>query len=201
MTRRIGILGGTFDPIHYGHLAIAEEARVVLGFDRVLFIPAARQPLKAGVHSATPEQRCEMVQRACADNAAFEVSTIELGRAGFSYTVATLEELAQAGLGELHFILGSDAAADLPRWYAVERVLELAWIVAVERPGTALDQAALIRKLPCLRERLTVLEGPRLEISSSELRRRVAAGRPIRYQTPDAVVEYIAAHNLYARTI
>jgi len=197
MIGRIGILGGTFDPIHYGHLAIAEEARVALGLDRVLFVPAARQPFKRDAHAAKPQQRLEMVRLACAGNAAFETSPIEIERAGPSYTVNTLETLSASELGELHFIMGADAAAELYRWHAAERIVVLARIVVVGRPNYILDSQALVRRLPGLEARLSLLEGPSLEISSSELRRRVAAGRPIRYQTPDAVAEYIAAHRLY----
>ena len=199
MGTQIGILGGTFDPIHYGHLAIAEEARAMLRLDRVLFIPAAQQPLKQGGHVATPAQRLAMAQLACAGNAGFEVSPIEVERRGPSYTVDTLDALRDAGLGELHFILGADALAEIGRWHAAEQIVELARIVAVARPGFALDAAALARDLPRLPARLTLLEGPRLDISSRELRRRVAEGRPIRYQTPDAVVEYIGANGLYRR--
>jgi len=197
MTARIGILGGTFDPIHYGHLAIAEDARVALRLDRVLLIPAARQPLKAGVHGALASQRLAMAQLACASNSAFEVSAVEVERPGLSYTATTLEALHAAGLGELYFILGADALTDLPRWRAVEKVIELAHIVAVGRPGFAPPLPALERALPRLGERLTLLEGAKLDISSTELRRRVALGQPIRYLTPDAVVDYIAEHGLY----
>jgi len=197
MPARIGILGGTFDPIHYGHLAIAEEARVALRFERVLLVPAAQQPFKHGEQVATPQQRLEMARLACAGNAAFDVSPIEIARAGTSYTVDTLRELRAAGLGELYFVLGADAVADLHRWHAAREIIALAQIVAVGRPGFVLDLAALERSLPGLADRLTTLEGPQLEISSSDLRQRVADGRPIRYQTPDAVVEYITAHGLY----
>ena len=197
MGARIGVLGGTFDPIHYGHLAIAQEALAVLGLERVLLVPAGRQPLKHGAHVASPRQRIEMVQLACAGNQAFEASPIEVDRPGLSYTVDTLEELHAAGLGELHFILGADALADLHRWRAAPRLAQLARIVAMARPGHTPDLAALDRKLPGAGERITVIDGPRLEISSSDLRRRIAVGRPIRYMTPDAVVEYIAAHGLY----
>ena len=197
MTTRIGILGGTFDPIHYGHLAIAEEARVALQFERVLLIPAARQPLKQGGHAATPAQRLKMVRLACASNAAFEVSAIEIKRDGPSYTVESLRALRHQGIGELHFILGADAAAELYRWHAAQEIITLARIVVVGRPGVVLDRAALERGLPGVSAQMTVLEGPQLEISSTALRRRVAAGLPIRYQTPDRVVEYIAAHRLY----
>ena len=198
MTTRIGILGGAFDPIHYGHLAIAEEARAALRFDRVLLIPAAQQPLKRNGHAATPHQRLEMVQRACAANPAFEASPIEIKRPGPSYTVDTLRELQAAGVGELHFILGADAAADLYRWHAARELIALARIVAVGRPGSSLDIAALDRSLPGLAAQLTLLQGPKLDISSTELRQRIAEGRPIRYLTPDAVIEYIATNGLYA---
>jgi nicotinate-nucleotide adenylyltransferase len=197
MTARIGILGGTFDPIHYGHLAIAEEARLALQLDRVLFVPAAQQPLKRGGHVATPEQRLAMTRLACTSNAHFDVARIELDRPGPSFTITTLEALQAAEIGELHFILGADALAELPRWHSVMRVIELAWIVAVGRPGNAPDIAQIARALPGLNERLTLLEGPALEISSTSLRRRVSAGQPIRYQTPDAVVAYIYKHGLY----
>ena len=197
MTARIGILGGTFDPIHYGHLAIAEEARLALQLDRVLFVPAAQQPLKRGAHVATPEQRLAMVQLACAPNPAFEVSRIELDRPGPSFTLMTLEALHAARIGELHFILGEDALADLTRWHGAAHVVELARIIAVGRPGSAPDHTHIIHVLPALRERLTVLPGPALDISSTALRRRVATGHPIRYQTPDAVVAYIDEQGLY----
>jgi len=201
MTARIGILGGTFDPIHYGHLAIAEEARLALQLDRVLFVPAAQQPLKRGAHVASPEQRLAMTELACAPNAAFEVSRIELDRPGPSFTLTTLEALQAARIGEVHFILGDDALADLTRWYGAARVVELARIIAVGRPGSAPDITRIIHALPALSERLTVLPGPALDISSSALRRRVAAGQPIRYQTPDAVVAYIDEHGLYQRDL
>lgn len=197
MTARTGILGGSFDPIHYGHLAIAEEARAALRLDRVLFIPAARQPFKSGTHAAPPLMRLEMARLACLGNNAFVASPIELERPGPSYTVATLEALAASIDDELFFILGADALADFPLWHAAKRIVELARIVAVGRPGFAPDTAALFQALPALAPKLTQIEGPMLAISSTDLRRRVAAGRPIRYQTPDPVVEFIAARRLY----
>src|SRR5436190_575118 len=126
MTTRIGILGGTFDPIHYGHLASAEAARVALGFAQVLFVPAAWQPLKANEERAAPVDRLAMVRLACADNEFFDVSTSELERPGRSYSIDTLAELHGAGLGELYFILGADAAMGFPNWRAAERILGLA---------------------------------------------------------------------------
>jgi nicotinate-nucleotide adenylyltransferase len=197
MSERIGVLGGTFDPIHYGHLAIAEEARVVLGLERVLLVPAARQPLKRGAHVASPQQRIEMARLACAGNSALDVSPIEVERPGPSYTVNTLEQLRDAGLGELHFILGADALADLHRWYDAPRIPELARLVVIARPGHRPNLDAVAAQLPGVRERITLIDGPGLAISSSELRSRIAAGRPIRYLTPEPVVEYIARNGLY----
>jgi len=193
----IGILGGTFDPIHYGHLAIAEEVRVALRLDRVLIIPAGEQPLKIGKRMAPPEHRLAMARLACADNPLFEVSSIEVDRPGPSYTHVTLQLLHDQGLDNLYLILGADALADLPRWHETPRILTLARIVVVSRPGASVDLSVLSQIFPALPERLILIEGPRLDISSTDLRQRVAQGRSIRYQTPDAVVAYIEAHGLY----
>jgi nicotinate-nucleotide adenylyltransferase len=197
MTARIGVLGGTFDPIHYGHLAIAEEARVAMEFDYVLLVPAGQQPLKHGSHVATPEQRLAMTRLAAAGNPGLRVSPLEVERDGPSYTVTTLEQLRRTVGGELHFILGADALADLHRWRQAARLIELAWLVAIARPGFAPDLAALDARLPGASKRVTVLEGPQLDISSSALRERLAIGRPVRYLLPDAVLAYIEEHRLY----
>jgi nicotinate-nucleotide adenylyltransferase len=138
-----------------------------------------------------------MTQLACVSNTAFDVSRVELDRPGPSFTLTTLEALQAAQIGDLHFILGDDALVDLTRWRGAERVVELARIVAVGRPGTTPDITRIVQALPALSERLTVLPGPALDISSTALRRRVAARQPIRYQTPDAVVDYIDEHGLY----
>ena len=197
MNPHIGILGGSFDPIHYGHLAIAEEVRVALQLDRVVFVPAARQPLKHNGHGATSAQRFEMARLACVTNAAFEVSPIEIERPEPSYSVVTLEEFHKIQPAEYYFILGADAASDLGRWYAAERIIELARIVVVGRPGAAPDRERLIHRFPRLAERMLLVAGPRLDISSTQLRERVASGQSIRYLTPDPVVEYMLRHGLY----
>lgn len=191
------MIGGSFDPIHYGHLAIAEEARVALGLQRVVFVPAAWQPLKANPPVASSDHRLVMVQRACVGNPAFDVSPIEVEREGLSYTVTTLESLAASITATWYLILGADAVASLPRWRAVERILELARIVVVGRPGVPFDRAGLVEHVPALAGRLSVFDGPHLDLSSSELRQRIADGKPIRYLTPDAVVDYVTAHRLY----
>jgi nicotinate-nucleotide adenylyltransferase len=197
MSARIGIIGGSFDPIHFGHLAIAEEARATLRLDRVLFVPAARQPFKATSHAAPPEMRLAMTRLACAPNTAFEASDVELERPGPSYTVDTLAALRATTDSELFFILGADALGDLPRWHAAQRIVEFARIVAVGRPGAHPDLSALTLALPGIGGRLTQIAGPMLDISSTLLRQRVAAGLPIRYQAPDPVVDFIAEQALY----
>jgi nicotinate-nucleotide adenylyltransferase len=197
--QRIGVLGGTFDPIHYGHLAIAEEARWLLGLQQVYLIPAAQQPLKPGQHRASPQQRMAMVRMACAGNALLLPSDIELGRAPPSYTVDTLRDL-RATLApdtELWFILGSDSLASLPRWHAPHEMLGLVRFAALVRPGSLLDLEALDAELPGIAARTRLIEGPRLDISSTDLRQRCAEQRPIRYQVPESVRQYIQEQRLY----
>ena len=197
MAAKIGILGGTFDPIHNGHLAIAEEARVALDLERVVFIPARYQPLKAGKHAATAEQRLAMTLLACASNPAFEVSPIEVERSGPSYTATTLEAFAAQTTAELALIVGVDALADFDRWHTPERIIQLAKIIGVSRAGSSVDLAHVHLALPQLRARLTLIDGPQVEISSSAIRERVATGRPIRYLIPDPVMFFITEHRLY----
>lgn len=195
---RLGIYGGSFDPIHIGHLAVAEEARVALGLAAVIFVPAVRQPLK-GQAQGGPDHRLAMVRLACADNRAFVVDDLELRRPPPSYTVDTLLALHERypPPAELWFILGADAARDLPRWHRVADVVALARVAVVGRPGFTLDRAALEAAVPNLTGRTAMVEGPQLDLSSTELRRRLAAGRPVRYLIPEPVCRYIADHGLY----
>jgi nicotinate-nucleotide adenylyltransferase len=198
MVSRIVILGGTFDPIHIGHLAIAEDVRHALRADRVLFVPATQQPLKSYRHSASAADRLAMARLATADNPAFAVSDSEIRRGGLSYTVETIAEIrADHPEAEIYFIVGADAAATLTRWFQIERLLSLCRIVVVERPGYRFDPMALQAELPVAAERISVLPGPALDISASELRQRLSEGRPIRYHLPAAVRSYIEEHGLY----
>jgi len=199
MAQRIGVLGGTFDPIHFGHLAIAEEARVCVPVDVVLLMPARVQPLRQQEKISSPEYRAAMLERAVLGNPGLALSRIEFERPGPSYTVDTMALLRERYPRdcEFFFIVGIDALAELPRWKEPERLLTLCRIVAFQRPGCDMDPRNLFLKLPLLRERLIVLEGPRLDISGTELRRRVRQGLPIRYLVPDAVAEYVQAHRLY----
>lgn len=196
---RIGVLGGTFDPIHYGHLAIAEEARYILDLARVYLIPAAHQPLKQGRHAASAAHRLAMVDLACDDNPMLIASSIELDRPPPSYSVDTIAALRQQlpADTELHFILGADALALLPRWHRINELIEMTRFAVITRPGIVLDVAATAQQLPRLRGRVTVIEGPALEISSDMLRQRMHNGLPVRYQLPDTVLAYIYEHGLY----
>lgn len=196
---RVGVYGGSFDPVHYGHLALAEEVRHALGLSRVYFVPAARQPLKAQAQQASGEQRLAMLELACVDQSAFVPLDVELRRPPPSYTIDTLEQLRDqlAPTVELWFLLGADALQDLPRWHRPLDLLAIARLAVVERPGHQLDLAALEQTLPGVVARCEQIEGPRLDIASSELRQRFVAGRPVRYQLPEAVRKYIDANGLY----
>ena len=195
--QHLGVMGGTFDPIHLGHLAVAEEAREVLALDRILFVPAGQPPHKPAAEVGPIEHRLAMVELAIADNAAFELSSIEIDRPGPSYTVDTLERLAADG-NRLTVILSAETFAELPTWHEPERLFEAARVAVAPRWGyPAPDPGWLAATFPGREDRVSYLEGPRLGVSSTALRARVAAGRSIRYLVPGAVAAYIAAHRLY----
>jgi nicotinate-nucleotide adenylyltransferase len=198
----LGLLGGTFDPIHYGHLLIAEEARVRLRLPEVRFIPVGQPPHKGGRPITPAAHRLAMVHLAIAENPAFSVSTMEIDRPGPSYTVDTLSQLReeQGPDGALYFITGGDALPDLLTWREPERILRLSTLAVVERPGRRpFDLAALEQRLPELRRSLVILKGPQFFVSGTEIRRRVRTGLPIRYQLPDPVRAYIEEHGLYRK--
>lgn len=201
--RRVGILGGTFDPIHYAHLAIAEEVRSVLDLTEIVFIPAGQPPHKPGRAITPAHHRLAMVQLAIASNPHFTYSRIEVDRPGHSYTVDTLRNLrTQWGQDtEIDFIIGWDSLEEMHTWYDPQGILaQLTHLVAVGRPGYAHENeynTMLEAHLPGIRQRLLVVSAPMLNISSTDLRQRVLEGRPIKYQTPEAVEQYIMKHNLY----
>ncbi|HET8977933.1 MAG TPA: nicotinate-nucleotide adenylyltransferase [Solirubrobacteraceae bacterium] len=198
---RIGILGGTFNPPHVGHLICAQEAHRELGLDHVLFIPAGIPPHKQVEDEPGARHRLELCQLAADGDRRFVVSDAELRREGPSYTVDTLEELtSQSPDTQLFLILGADIAAGLPQWRAPERVLQLATVAIAKRRGTA--RSAVQHALDSLAggDRARFFEMPRIGISSTMVRRRVRAGQPIRYFVPDAVMEYIETHGLYRTT-
>ncbi|MGZ4168951.1 MAG: nicotinate-nucleotide adenylyltransferase [Solirubrobacteraceae bacterium] len=195
---RIGILGGTFNPPHLGHLVAAQEAHRELGLDRVLLVPAGTPPHKPVDDEPGAQHRLELCRLAISDDARFAVSDLELRRDGPSYTVDTLKVLStRAPSDELFLILGGDIAAGLPKWHEPERVLELATVAIAKRRGTA--KSTVDEALAQLRggERARFFQMPRIGISSTMVRRRVRAGQPIRYFVPDGVMHYIETHGLY----
>lgn len=200
---RIGLLGGTFDPIHYGHLLVAEEVRAALQLSQVVFIPTGHPPHKAQQHVTAAQQRVSMLELALASNPYFSISLVDIQRAGPSYTVDTLRLLREQWGQEMaiDFIIGGDSLEDLCSWYEPAAILaHLTHLVAVGRPGYRATPDYLERleqRLPGLKSRLLFVNTPRLEISATDLRLRVAEGRSIKYQTPEAVEHYIAQHNLY----
>lgn len=191
---RIGVLGGTFDPPHLGHLLLAEAAREGLALDRVVFVPARVPPHKRGRRVSPAATRLALL-RAALRGTGFAISTIELDRPGPSYTVDTLEHLARGRRpARLFLLVGADSLADLPTWRDPGRILELAVLAVAARPG--------VRTLRVARRharRVVFLGNPEVDIASSDLRARVAAGRSIRFLTPPAVVRHVARLGLYRR--
>jgi nicotinate-nucleotide adenylyltransferase len=199
---RIGILGGTFDPVHLGHLIFAEQAREQAALDAVWFVPAARPPHKDQERLARFEQRVEMLELALAGNPAFRVDELEKERTGPSFTVDTLAELHRRHRGHEFFLLvGSDTLQELHTWHEPVRLLEQAGLVVMPRPGQPLLEPAELRRrleLPAPQPlRLVVLDVPQIDIASRDLRRRAAAGRSLRYLLPRAVECYILDKQLY----
>jgi nicotinate-nucleotide adenylyltransferase len=193
----IGVLGGTFDPIHHGHLAIAEEAREVLGLERVLVVPAASPPHKPGRPITPASHRLAMARLAIEGNPALEVSDIEIERGGTSYSVDTLAMLRAGGQADPWFVLSSEALAGFPGWREPDRILELCRLAVVPRGDEVIDGGWVRAHFPGREDRFLFLAGPLLPISGSVIRRRAAAGRSVRYLVPDAVARYIAEHRLY----
>jgi nicotinate-nucleotide adenylyltransferase len=194
--RRIGIMGGTFDPTHHGHLVAAEEARWQFRLDQVLFIPTG-QPWQKPVGVTSAEDRYLMTVIATASNPAFAVSRIEIDHPGPTYTVDTLRRLRAELEGDtrLYFITGADAVLHILTWKDGEEVLELAELIAATRPGY--DLSKLAEWLPSATDRVHRLEIPMLAISSTEIRMRVARGAPIQYLVPEGVASYVDKRGLY----
>lgn len=210
---RVAVLGGSFNPIHYGHLLLADDVLEQLGLDRVLFVPAAAPPHKAVALLAPAAARFEMVRRAIAEHPRFAVSDIELQRPGPSYTVDTLRALAAAG-DELFYVIGSETFLDLLTWREPQQVAALARLVVIPRVGSAFDtEGAAAQKVlleigvqggfvhaggsPPPARGVLIVHATSLPLSSSDLRRRVREGRSLAYRMPPAVVDYVRAHGLY----
>jgi nicotinate-nucleotide adenylyltransferase len=210
---RVAVFGGSFNPIHYGHLLLADEVLDLLGLDRVLFVPAAAPPHKAAAQLAPAADRFEMVRVSIADHPRFAVSDLELRRPGPSYTVDTLEALAAAG-DALFYLVGSETFLDLLTWREPRRIAQLARLVVIPRAGSVFDtESAAAQKV--LREigieggfvhatggspparGVLVVHATSLPLSASDLRRRVREGRSLAYRMPPAAIAYIRAHGLY----
>lgn len=199
--QRIGIMGGTFDPIHFGHLVLAETVRESMKLDRILFIPTGDPPHKKEQSVTSAEQRMEMVELAIGDNPDFLCSDMEVERQGYSYTVDTLERLREecGDSCQLFFITGADAIIEILSWKNVERISELCTFVAAARPGTDREKLSdFLEELPgYLHNKVHVTQVPALQISSTAIRKKSAAGKTIRYLLPANVERYILENGLY----
>jgi nicotinate-nucleotide adenylyltransferase len=201
---RTGLFGGSFNPIHVAHLVVAECARADAGLDEVLFVPARRPPHKHDAALAPGAQRLAMVQAALAGNDAFCACAAELERSGPSYTLLTVREIRRhlSSDAELVLILGGDMVADLPNWWHAQELVDEVGVIAVDRPGSRIEGALPALRgvfgAPWCRELMDRrVEAPLLEVSSTDIRRRVASGRSVRYLVPEPVRAYIHEHGLY----
>ena len=197
--RRLGVIGGTFDPIHHGHLVAASEAADLFGLDEVVFVPTGQPWQKQGRHVSPAEDRYLMTVIATASNPQFSVSRVDIDRAGPTYTKDTLRDLKALNPDtDLYFITGADALASILTWQGFEDLFALAHFVGVSRPGYTLNGDHIVAALDSLdADALTLVEVPALAISSSDCRSRAARGRPIWYLVPDGVVQYVSKRELY----
>ena len=199
---RIGVLGGTFDPIHIGHLTVAEEVKTRLDLAEVLFVPAGQPWLKTNSPISSAEHRIGMVRLAIAGRPYFKLSMVEIERTGPSYTVDTVAELqAQLGAGEeLFFIMGWDSLAQLPQWREPSRLVTMCHLVAVPRPGYQLPDLEYLEALiPGLSQSLVLLDKPEIDVDATDIRNRVTHGLSISQLVPDSVISYIEQHRLYLK--
>jgi nicotinate-nucleotide adenylyltransferase len=197
---KLGVLGGTFNPIHLGHLIVAQDAMEQLCLERVIFIPSATPPHKRYEGNATAAQRLAMLRLAIRDNPQFDADDLEIRRGGTSYSVDTLTELRRRGVRErFYFIIGADSLRELHRWREVERLVQLCTFVTVPRPGFQPKPVVDPKLDAATRRRLRqqVLRGHACDIASRDIRSRIAQGKSIRYLVPDAVARYIETHRLY----
>ncbi len=196
--QRLGIMGGTFDPIHYGHLLMAEEARQAFALDEVVFVPNGRPAHKKAYLVSSPEERYAMTLLATGSNSCFSASRIEIERPGLSYTIDTLREFRRLypQLEALYFITGADAVLEILTWREYDHLVRECQFIAVTRPGFVLERLSEIVDAAFL-DRVHFLPIPRLEISSTDIRKRVREGRSIKYLTPDPVEAYVQQQGLY----
>jgi nicotinate-nucleotide adenylyltransferase len=198
--QRIGVLGGTFDPVHNGHLHIGDALRTALDLDGVLWVPAGRPPHKSDQIVSSDKDRLAMLDLALAGSAIDEISTIDINRSGPSYTADTLEILAERfPTARLLFLMGEDSLRDLSTWHHPERILRVAELAVAGRPGVDTDLQSLEFQVPGVRKRVHVVPTEEMAISSSDIRRRVRENQSIRGLVPASVEAYIQNHGLYAR--
>jgi nicotinate-nucleotide adenylyltransferase len=199
MCHRLGVFGGTFDPIHIGHLILAEEARVRLALDYVLFVPAKVSPLKLQATFGSARDRLNMVLLATQDNPCFRVSCVDLNRAGPSFTVDTLRAIKEqfGDQTQLFFIMGMDSLCGLRAWRQPQEIIRLTRLIAISRPSFGVDLPSLDRDVPGISQATDVITSLQLGISSTDVRARLHQGLPIRYQVPASVEAYIREHALY----
>lgn len=197
---KVGVLGGTFDPVHRGHLAMAEEVVGSLALDEMLMIPAGRPMLKKAAMATPAEHRLAMLRLAVAGSPHLKISTIELERPGSTYTLDTLVELKKqyGDKALIYFILGWDTLAQLPEWYKPREIIEKCYLVAVPRPGFTQPNVRLLEKdLPGIAGKLIFMDKPRIDISASVIREMAAGGKAIDQLVPESVADYIKKHKLY----
>jgi nicotinate-nucleotide adenylyltransferase len=198
-SRRVGIMGGTFDPVHHGHLVAASEVQAWFGLDEVVFVPTGQPWQKSAQRVSPGEHRYLMTVIATASNPRFSVSRVDVDRGGPTYTIDTLRDLrARRPEDEFFFITGADALAQILTWRDHGEIFELACFVGCTRPGHRLEPD-ILAGLPA--DRLTLVEIPALAISSTDCRERVVRGEPVWYLVPDGVVQYIAKHGLYREAV
>lgn len=198
-SHHLAVFGGTFDPIHVGHLIIAEIMRHHLNLEQVIFLPAGRPPHKPDQLLSSDADRLAMLRLAIAGSPAFSISTIDLERPGASYTADTLRVLKeQAGAGcELHFLMGQDSLRDFPTWHRPDLIAQRAKLVVALRPGVSVSVEQIERQVPASRGRIQLVHVPLIGIASRELRAAVRAGGPYRYQVQPEVADYIEQQRLY----
>ena len=189
---RLGVFGGSFDPVHVGHLIVAEAAADILGLEKILFVPARVQPFKVGLHSASADDRVVMLQLAIEDNPRFSLDRREIERDGPSYTVDTLRELhSEIPQDQLFLLVGADAALDLPLWHEAESLADYATLIVLSRPGFEMPESEMISRS---------IDVPAISLSATHIRQSASAGGSLRYLLPSAVMEYIESNGLYGST-
>ena len=196
---RVGVLGGTFDPVHNGHLHVGRSLQRALGLDRVIWVPAGRPPHKAGQIVSSDRDRLAMLRLALAGSTTDEISTIDIDRAGPSYTADTLEMLRdRLDPARLVFLMGEDSLRDLPTWHDPERIVRVAELAVAGRPGIDADLELVARAVPDIRDHVSIVPIEEIAISSSDIRGRARNGKSLLGLVPPAVAEYIRGHALYA---